>query len=87
MTSYLELIIGPMFSGKTTYIINKYKLYLKENKKILCIKPNIDNRFINNKIVTHNQDLVNHDIKIYKLFEPGAVFNVQFKINLDRDLE
>lgn len=89
MTSYLELIIGPMFSGKTTYIINKYKLYLKENKKILCIKPNIDNRFINNKIVTHNQDFIdctiiqnlseidNDNLKTYDvlIIDEGQFFN------------
>ena len=63
MSSYLELIIGPMFSGKTTYIINKYKFFNKNNKKILAIKPFIDNRYSNNnKIISHNQECI--DCKI-----------------------
>ena len=89
MTSYLELIIGPLFSGKTTYIINKYKSYVEENKKVLCIKPNIDNRFITNKIVTHNKDFIdcktlnnlseidNNELKIYDvlIIDEGQFFS------------
>ena len=29
----LELIIGPMFSGKSTYIIRSYKMYKKNIKQ------------------------------------------------------
>lgn len=89
MTSYLELIIGPMFSGKTTYLINKYKLYQEENKKILCIKPIIDNRFITNKIVSHNQEYIdcktinslseidNDELNLYDILiiDEGQFFN------------
>ena len=38
-------------------------------------------------IVTYKQNLVNNDMEIKKLVEPGDVLNIQFKINLDRDLE
>lgn len=52
---YLSLILGPMFSGKSTkliQIINKYKTL---NKKMLIIKPSIDNRYTTTAdICTHN---------------------------------
>jgi len=54
MSGYLELIIGPMFSGKSTEIIRKIRLLQKINKKVLVIKPNIDNRYDNNKVTSHD---------------------------------
>ena len=51
----LELIIGPMFSGKSTRLklkINKLKFL---NKKILIMKPKIDNRYGDEStIITHD---------------------------------
>ena len=52
----LELIIGPMFSGKSTELIRKIRIFKSINKKILVIKPLIDNRYELNKIVSHNKD-------------------------------
>jgi thymidine kinase len=55
---HLEIIIGPMFSGKSTEIIKKIKLLQKIDKKVLIIKPVIDNRYETNKITTHNHESV-----------------------------
>ena len=53
--SHLELIIGPMFSGKSTELIRKIRLLKTINKKVLVIKPKIDNRYTeDNKIISHN---------------------------------
>ena len=53
--SYLELIIGPMFSGKSTELIRRIRLLKTINKTVLVIKPNIDDRYTkDNKIVSHN---------------------------------
>lgn len=49
----LELFIGPMFSGKSTELIKNVRLYKIINKKVLVIKPQIDNRYDNNRIVSH----------------------------------
>jgi len=54
MTGKLELIIGPMFSGKSTEIIRRIRLLKIINKKIIVIKPNIDNRYHETKIISHN---------------------------------
>jgi thymidine kinase len=51
--SKLEIILGTMFSGKTTYLINKLILMAELNFKILYININLDNRS-ENKFSTHN---------------------------------
>ena len=48
----LVLIVGPMFAGKTTYLIEKANQL--KNKKILIVKPKLDNRYNKQAIVTHN---------------------------------
>ena len=58
MSGYLEMIIGPMFSGKSTEIIRKIRLLRSIDNKILVIKPLIDNRYICDKITTHNYESV-----------------------------
>lgn len=58
MTNELELIIGPMFSGKSTEIIKRANLLKSNNKNILIIKPRIDNRYDKNIIVTHNLESI-----------------------------
>jgi thymidine kinase len=58
MCGHLELIIGPMFSGKSTEIIRKIRLLKKIDKKILVIKPLIDNRYDADKITSHNYESV-----------------------------
>jgi len=50
----LELIIGPMFSGKSTELIRKIRLAKIIDKKVIVIKPIIDIRYKNNKIVSHS---------------------------------
>ena len=50
----LELIIGPMFSGKSTELIRKIRLAKIINKKVIVIKPIIDIRYKDNKIVSHS---------------------------------
>jgi len=55
----LELIIGPMFSGKSSELIRKIRLAKTINKKVLVIKPLIDNRYDNTKIVSHSLEAEN----------------------------
>ena len=38
MSGYLELIIGPMFSGKSTEIIRKIRLLQKINKNASLVR-------------------------------------------------
>ena len=45
---YLELFIGPMFSGKTSALCNIFKQYTISNKKPLVINHSIDTRYSDN---------------------------------------
>lgn len=55
----LTLILGPMFAGKTTYLLKEIKKYEKNHnskEEILVINHSIDNRYENNKIASHNRE-------------------------------
>jgi thymidine kinase len=60
--SELEIILGTMFSGKTTYIMNQISKYAEINIKILYINTNLDDRS-NIDFSTHNPFL--NDNKIF----------------------
>ena len=52
----LTLIMGPMFSGKTTELINIYNETCKKYGQHTCLALNytLDNRYGSNKIVSHD---------------------------------
>ena len=52
--SRLEVITGPMFSGKTEELIRRLHRAQIAGKKISAFKPAIDDRYEGSKIVTHN---------------------------------
>jgi len=54
MKGNLELIIGPMFSGKTSELIRRYSRNIIAEKKSLVIRYSEDNRYSLTNIVTHN---------------------------------
>jgi thymidine kinase len=49
----LEVICGPMFSGKTEELLRRLRRSKIAGKKILVIKPEIDNRYSSDSIVSH----------------------------------
>ena len=52
--SYLELIIGPMFSGKTSELINIYEEKINDREKVMAINYDKDIRYGINRIVSHD---------------------------------
>jgi len=52
--SFLELIVGPMFSGKTTYLQNLYNNYKLGNNKVAVINYSGDTRYDNAMLATHD---------------------------------
>lgn len=79
----LELIIGPMFSGKSTEIIRRIRLLKSIGKEssILVIKPKIDNRYNDNKITSHNfevSDCITLDTlsEVYKKIDLSHIENI-----------
>jgi len=50
----IEVIIGPMYSGKTTELLRRSRRYFFSGKKCLIIKHSDDIRYDQNNIVTHD---------------------------------
>ncbi len=57
MTGKLSLIIGPMFSGKSTLLLTRYRRYRIAGKRCILIKYAGDNRYddSDSMIVTHDK--------------------------------
>ena len=58
MNGYLEIIIGPMFSGKTTSLINNYKSIINNNYKCAVITHNDDIRYSIDKLSSHDKSMI-----------------------------
>lgn len=50
----IELVVGPMFSGKSEWIVGKLKAHEIANNYILAIRYLRDDRYSKNSISTHN---------------------------------
>ena len=79
-TGYLELFIGPMFSGKTSKLIDIYN-NINDKSKVLIINHNLDDRYGKNKIITHDKKEA-PCIEMEKLYEiynlPGGFENYEY---------
>lgn len=55
----LEVVMGPMFAGKTSYALSLVRKYAAQGLRVLVLKPAIDTRFANlNEITTHDGDSI-----------------------------
>jgi len=75
MHGKLELIIGNMFSGKTSELIRRINREKSINKRILVINYSLDNRYSSDSVCSH--DLTKAKcLKISKLFDiPEGMIN------------
>lgn len=64
---YLKLIIGPMFSGKTSSLIREVRRYRSIGKNVLCINHSINKRFGRDDIVSHDLVALDNNIITDKL--------------------
>jgi thymidine kinase len=55
ITGYLELILGPMFSGKTSRLVEIYKQCKFCNISVTVINHTIDNRYDEELLSTHDK--------------------------------
>jgi thymidine kinase len=56
---YLEVILGPMFSGKTSKLVEIYKQYTFCNIPVIAINHCEDTRYSETDMVTHDQIKIN----------------------------
>jgi thymidine kinase len=48
------MFVGPMASGKTTSLLAMLEKYKYQHKKVFVFKPDVDDRYSQSEIVTHN---------------------------------
>ena len=65
---YIELVIGPMYSGKSEELIRRLKRAKIAKQNIVVFKPQIDNRYSNEDVVSHSGESI-HAIPINKAKE------------------
>ena len=71
---YLNLIIGPMFSGKSTRLIQYIRKYKTLGLNLIVIKPSLDTRYTTkNEICTHNHE--KESCNIYDRDKLEEIFN------------
>ena len=66
---FLELVIGPMFSGKTLFLIDKFNELNDKQESVLVINHNLDNRYSYTNIVAHNGKCMPISITAEKLMD------------------
>ena len=74
---YLELIIGPMFSGKTSKLLELYRQYTFCNVPILVINHSLDKRY-------HNENLSTHDKNMIPCVSVSKISDAMTQENLDK---
>lgn len=75
---WIEVICGSMFSGKTEELIRRIKRTQFANQTLLLFKPEIDNRYSENNVVSHQGNaveahLINHSSEILSLWKNQKV--------------
>lgn len=63
----IQIIFGPMFSGKTTELLRRIKRYTVANRKCLVIKYKGDTRYSVAHMSTHDQ--CDHRSDVRRIFE------------------
>lgn len=74
----LDIIIGPMFSGKSTELVRRIKMLQSIGKEPIVIKPMVDNRYNQDKITTHNYESVK-SLSVSTLKELEIIFTDTLK--------
>ena len=78
----LELILGCMFSGKSTEIVRIVDRLKTINKKFLLVKPQIDNRYSMTMVQTHSYQQRSCDVRrqLLPLFEGQKYIDSEYII-------
>ncbi len=72
----LEIIMGPMFSGKSTELIRRIKRQQIIGKKVLVINSAKDTRFLGDFLCTHEKET----LKCIKLNQLPTKINIECDI-------
>jgi thymidine kinase len=58
MNGRLEVITGPMYSGKSEELLRRLRRAEIAGKKVIVAKPDIDSRYDKKKVVSHNGSMM-----------------------------
>jgi len=61
-SGWIEVICGPMFSGKSEELIRRLRRAMIARKRVEVFKPVIDNRYSNDEIVSHGDLRMNSQV-------------------------
>ncbi len=59
---WIEVICGPMFSGKSEELIRRLRRAMIARKRVQVFKPIIDNRYSENEIVSHGDQRMRSEV-------------------------
>jgi thymidine kinase len=83
-TGYLEIILGSMYSGKTSRLVEIYKQCTFCNISVCVINHSIDNRYDTELLSTHDQIKI-PCIKTNKLFDVWSDYiDMETNVGLDK---
>jgi thymidine kinase len=89
MVPKLKMYVGPMFSGKSTKLIQQIERYKIAKKNIICFKPAMDTRYTKEGfIITHSElhvpcYLVNSSDDILRLYQEKSEENMINAVAID----
>lgn len=76
---WVEVICGPMFAGKSEELIRRVKTLSYANQQIMCFKPDIDNRYDESSIASHDGDK-------YKAIAVKSASQIKEKVEVGTDV-
>ena len=90
-SGWIEIICGPMFSGKTEELIRRLVRAQFAKQRVSIFKPGSDNRYSENYVVSHNQRkiesiMVNSSKKILEFMDKSDVFGIDEAQFFDDDI-
>ena len=86
-SGWIEVITGPMYSGKSEELIRRIRRVKIAKKKVKVFKPLMDDRYSNDNVVSHSGDSieaipVDHPEELYERLEDDvevvAIDEIQF---------
>ena len=80
MTGSIKIVLGCMFSGKTTEVINVYKKWFSISKKAVCINFEGDTRY------GDDDKLYSHDLSTVECIKVSKLKDVQIESILEGDI-
>ncbi len=80
-TGWIEVVAGCMFSGKTEELIRRLRRAQIAKQRVKIFKPKIDNRYSENKIVSHSEqslpsEVVSSAQEIFELSQDSQVIGI-----------